>query len=147
MIGAGSVEGRALSHPDHDRIWSAFVEHGITRSSTSPIRCGSSTIAGIRRPVGRSGARHRSGVPMGATGAGVDRSDLAWCVRPSSATPFRRGGAQLGVGAPVFAAARRRVGLHHQAQRQAGGPAVAAASEYFLEHVRVSSFSYEDPSS
>lgn len=30
MIGAGPVDGRALSHPYHDRIWSAFVEHGVT---------------------------------------------------------------------------------------------------------------------
>src|SRR5699024_7077302 len=30
MIAAGSVDGRALSHPDHDRIWSAFVDHAIT---------------------------------------------------------------------------------------------------------------------
>jgi predicted TIM-barrel fold metal-dependent hydrolase len=30
MIGASPVDGRPLSHQDHDRIWSAFVEHGIT---------------------------------------------------------------------------------------------------------------------
>ncbi len=30
MIGAGPVDGRALSHPDHERIWAAFVEHGVT---------------------------------------------------------------------------------------------------------------------
>ncbi|MGH3634655.1 MAG: hypothetical protein ACRDTS_11285 [Mycobacterium sp.] len=30
MIGAGPVDGRALSHPDHDRIWSAFVDHAVT---------------------------------------------------------------------------------------------------------------------
>jgi predicted TIM-barrel fold metal-dependent hydrolase len=30
MIGAGPVDGRALSHPAHDRMWSAFVDHAIT---------------------------------------------------------------------------------------------------------------------
>ncbi|ORV15371.1 amidohydrolase family protein [Mycobacterium celatum] len=30
MIGAGPVDGRALSHPDHERIWSAFVDHAVT---------------------------------------------------------------------------------------------------------------------
>lgn len=30
MIGAGPVDGRRLSHPDHERIWAAFVDHGVT---------------------------------------------------------------------------------------------------------------------
>jgi predicted TIM-barrel fold metal-dependent hydrolase len=30
MIGPGLVDGRRLSHPDHDRAWRAFVEHGVT---------------------------------------------------------------------------------------------------------------------
>jgi predicted TIM-barrel fold metal-dependent hydrolase len=30
MIGAGPVDGRAPSHPDHDRIWSSFVDHAVT---------------------------------------------------------------------------------------------------------------------
>jgi predicted TIM-barrel fold metal-dependent hydrolase len=30
MIAPATVDGRALSHPDHERIWSAFVEHGVT---------------------------------------------------------------------------------------------------------------------
>jgi hypothetical protein len=30
MISPGLVDGRPLSHPDHDPIWRAFVEHGIT---------------------------------------------------------------------------------------------------------------------
>jgi hypothetical protein len=30
MIGAGPVDGRELSHPEHDRIWSAFVDHAVT---------------------------------------------------------------------------------------------------------------------
>ena len=30
MIAPAAVNGRPLSHPDHDSIWSAFVDHGIT---------------------------------------------------------------------------------------------------------------------
>ena len=30
MIAPAAVDGRPLSHPDHDRIWAAFVEHGVT---------------------------------------------------------------------------------------------------------------------
>jgi predicted TIM-barrel fold metal-dependent hydrolase len=30
MIAPAVVDGRPLSHPDHDRIWSAFVDHGVT---------------------------------------------------------------------------------------------------------------------
>jgi predicted TIM-barrel fold metal-dependent hydrolase len=30
MIAPAAVDGRPLSHPDHDRIWAAFVDHGIT---------------------------------------------------------------------------------------------------------------------
>jgi predicted TIM-barrel fold metal-dependent hydrolase len=30
MIAPAPVEGRPLSHPDHDRLWSAFVHHGVS---------------------------------------------------------------------------------------------------------------------
>jgi predicted TIM-barrel fold metal-dependent hydrolase len=30
MIAPALVDGRPLSHPDHDRLWAAFVEHGVT---------------------------------------------------------------------------------------------------------------------
>jgi len=30
MIAPAAVDGRPLSHPDHDRLWAAFVNHGIT---------------------------------------------------------------------------------------------------------------------
>jgi predicted TIM-barrel fold metal-dependent hydrolase len=30
MIAPSLVDGRPLSHPDHDRIWSAFVDHAVT---------------------------------------------------------------------------------------------------------------------
>jgi predicted TIM-barrel fold metal-dependent hydrolase len=30
MIAPGPVDGRPLSHPDHERLWSAFADHGVT---------------------------------------------------------------------------------------------------------------------
>ena len=30
MIAPALVDGRPLSHPDHDGIWSSFIEHGVT---------------------------------------------------------------------------------------------------------------------
>ncbi len=30
MIAPSAVEGRPLSHPDHHRLWAAFVHHGVT---------------------------------------------------------------------------------------------------------------------
>jgi len=30
MIAPAAVDGRPLSHPDHDRMWASFVAHGIT---------------------------------------------------------------------------------------------------------------------
>ncbi len=30
MIAPAAVDGRPLSHPDHDRLWASFVDHGIT---------------------------------------------------------------------------------------------------------------------
>ena len=30
MIAPAAVDGRPLSHPDHDRMWASFVDHGVT---------------------------------------------------------------------------------------------------------------------
>jgi predicted TIM-barrel fold metal-dependent hydrolase len=30
MIAPAAVDGRPLSHPDHDRLWASFVDHGVT---------------------------------------------------------------------------------------------------------------------
>jgi hypothetical protein len=30
MVAPAPIDGRPLSHPDHDRIWSAFIDNGIT---------------------------------------------------------------------------------------------------------------------
>ena len=30
MVAPAAVDGRPLSHPDHERLWGAFVDHGVT---------------------------------------------------------------------------------------------------------------------
>jgi len=30
MVAPATVDGKPLSHPDHERVWSSFVEHGVT---------------------------------------------------------------------------------------------------------------------
>lgn len=30
MIAPSAVDGKPLSHPDHERLWKAFIEHGVT---------------------------------------------------------------------------------------------------------------------
>ena len=68
MIAPALVDGRPLSHPDHDRIWSAFVEHGITpvfhvADQPRPVR-----RRVVHRPVRSVRERARLGVPLDAAG-------------------------------------------------------------------------------
>src|SRR5262249_37702005 len=30
MVGPAPVDGKPLSHPDHDRLWDGFCKHGVT---------------------------------------------------------------------------------------------------------------------
>ena len=69
MIAPAAVNGRPLSHPDHDQLWEAFVHHGVTpvfhvadqprvldgtRFTPTPTRascrCWSRCSCGCRRP-------------------------------------------------------------------------------------------------
>ena len=54
MIAPALVDGRPLSHPDHDHIWAAFVGHGISPCSTSPTSPACSATAGTPIPTTRS---------------------------------------------------------------------------------------------
>jgi len=45
MLAPALVDGRPLSHPDHDRAWTAFVHHGIT-----PVF----HVANVTRPFGEA---------------------------------------------------------------------------------------------
>ena len=116
MIAPALVDGRPLSHPDHDPIWRAFVEHGVT-----PVF----HVADQRRPFDdawytqpedfgcrrssrcSSGPRPRSRAP---TSSSTARSNAS---RPA----HRHRRAQRDLGADVPDDARRRLRLHGQAQR------------------------------
>ncbi|MDA3656206.1 amidohydrolase family protein [Mycobacterium xenopi] len=146
MIGAGSVEGRALSHPDHDRIWSAFVEHGIT-------------------PVFHVADQVRifddCWYPDDQSGDLVPATEAVFLwVPPALALTdlilhgvfdrhprLRFGVVELSSAwVPQFLLLLD--GASDFTTRLNGKPVAQLSrrpSEYFLEHVRVSSFSYEDP--
>jgi predicted TIM-barrel fold metal-dependent hydrolase len=146
MIGAGPVDGRALSHPDHDRIWSAFVDHGVTpvfhvadqvrvfddcwypEDPTDDLATATEAVFLWVPPALALTDLILHGVfdRHPALRFGVVELSSAWV--PSFLLMFD-GASDFTTrlnGQPVAQLSRR-------------------PSEYFLEHVRVSSFSYEDP--
>lgn len=145
MIGAGSVDGRRLSHPDHERIWSAFVDHGI-----SPIF----HVADQVRPFEDCWYQD-----LGQDLVATTESVFLWVPPALALTDLilhgvfdRHPDLRFGVielssawvpsfllmldGASVF---------NTQLNGRPVAPLARKPSEYFLDHVRVSSFSYEDP--
>ena len=147
MIAPALVDGRPLSHPDHDPIWRAFVEHGVTpgvpRRRPAPA---------VRRRVVHATRRTSCLPPLDSvflwTAAALACTDLILNGtlerHPRPAHRHRR--AQRGLGADVPDDARRRLRLHRQAQRSsARASSSLRPSEYFRRQVRVSSFSYELP--
>jgi predicted TIM-barrel fold metal-dependent hydrolase len=146
MIAPAAVDGLPLSHRDHDRLWSAFVEHGVT-----PV------FHVADQPRVLDGAFYTdpddSFVP-------VLESVFLW-VPPAVAitdlivngTLARHPALHIGVvelssiWVPQYLLMLD--GGWDFTGRLNGGPAVPLdmrPSEYFTRHVRVSSFSYEQPS-
>ena len=99
MIAPAAVDGRPLSHPDHDRMWSAFVEHGdhagVPRRRPAP-RARRGLLHRPRRQL-RPGAR--VGVPLGAAGDRGDRPDRQRRVRTTPGAPHRDRRAVVDLGA------------------------------------------------
>lgn len=146
MIGAGPVDGRALSHPDHDRIWSAFVDHGVT-------------------PVFHVADQERvfddCWYPEDPTDdlATATEAVFLWVPPALALTDLilhgvfdRHPGLHFGVvelsSAWVPAFLLMLDGASDFTTRLNGKPVATLSrrpSEYFLDQVRVSSFSYEDP--
>lgn len=146
MIAAGSVDGRALSHPDHERIWSAFVDHAIT-----PVFHVADQVR-VFDDCWYQDASEKVLVP-------ATEAVFLW-VPPALALSDlilhgvfdRHPGLRCGVvelssswvpaftllldGADAFTALLNGKPVAELARRP---------SEYFHDHVRVSSFSYEDP--
>jgi predicted TIM-barrel fold metal-dependent hydrolase len=146
MIAAGPVDGRALSHPEHDRIWSAFVDHGIT-----PVF----HVADQVRVFDDCWYPDEPGDDLVPATEAV----FLW-VPPALALSDlilhgvfdRHPGLRFGVvelsssWVPQFLLLLD--GASDFTTKLNGKPVAQLSrrpSEYFLDHVRVSSFSYEDP--
>ncbi|GFG76211.1 amidohydrolase family protein [Mycobacterium botniense] len=146
MISPGPVEGRALSHPDHDRIWSAFVDHGIT--PVFHVADQARTFDDCWYPDDQSGDL----VP-------ATEAVFLWVPPALALTDLILHGVfdrhpQLRIGVVELSSAwvpsflLMLDGASDFTTRLNGKPVAALSrrpSEYFLDHVRVSSFSYEDP--
>lgn len=146
MIAPATVDGRALSHPDHDPIWRAFVDHGVT-----PVF----HVANQRRPfdAGWYTEPEDSFVPPlesvflwvpGALGA----TDLILNGVFERFPELKLGIVELSaVWVPMFV---MMLDGGYDFTTKLNGRAIAELSkrpsEYFYDHVRVSSFSYELPS-
>ncbi|ORB17335.1 hypothetical protein BST37_03805 [Mycobacterium noviomagense] len=146
MIGAGPVDGRALSHPDHDPMWSAFVDHGVT-------------------PVFHVADQIRvfddCWYPEDPTDdlATATEAVFLWVPPALALTDLilhgvfdRHPGLRFGVvelsSAWVPSFLLMLDGASDFTTRLNGRPVAQLSrrpSEYFLDYVRVSSFSYEDP--
>ena len=144
MIAPGPVDGRPLSHPDHDRLWASFVAHGVT-------------------PVFHVADQPRVFDDCWYTDAEafvpVVESVFLWVPPALALTDLILNGVleqhpslHFGVvelssiWVPQFLLMLD--GAFDFTARLNGGPARALAlrpSRYFLDRVRISSFSYEDP--
>jgi predicted TIM-barrel fold metal-dependent hydrolase len=145
MIAPASVDGRPLSHPDHDRVWAAFVEHGVT-----PVF----HVADQPRLLDEAFYTDpdESFVP-------VLESVFLWVPPAVAITDMIVNGVldrhpRLRVGIVELSAVwvpqylMMLDGGFDFTSRLNGGPPVPLElrpSEYFRRHVRVSSFSYEQP--
>ena len=144
MIAPAPVDGRPLSHPDHDRLWAAFVHHGVT-----PVF----HVADQPRVFDDCWyTEPDSFVP-------VIESAFLWVPPALAVTDLIVNGVfdrhpELRIGivelssiwVPQFLLMLD--GATDFTAKLNGRPPVELArrpSEYFVDHVRVSSFSYEDP--
>jgi predicted TIM-barrel fold metal-dependent hydrolase len=145
MIAAGSVDGRELSHPDHDRVWASFVDHGVT-----PVF----HVADQVRPFEDCWYQDLSQDLVATT-----ESVFLWVPPALALTDLilhgvfdRHPGLRFGVielssaWVPSFLLMLDGASVFNTALN--GRPVAELSrqpSEYFRDHVRVSSFSYEDP--
>jgi predicted TIM-barrel fold metal-dependent hydrolase len=146
MIAPALVDGRPLSHPDHDTIWRAFVEHGVT-----PVF----HVADQRRPFDDAWYTEPDGSflsPLESiflwTPAALAATDLILNGVFDRIDDLRIGIVELSaVWVPMFV--MMLDGGYDFTSRLNGRPITPLQrrpSEYFLEQFRVSSFAYELPS-
>jgi len=145
MIAPGLVDGRPLSHVDHDRMWAAFCHHGIT-----PVF----HVADQPRPFADAWYtdEREAFVPVLSavflyTGAALACADLILNGTLERFPDLRLGIVELSaVWVPLFL---MMLDGGSSFTRQLNGCAPATLSlqpsDYFRRQVRVSSFSYENP--
>lgn len=144
MIAPAPVDGRPLSHRDHDRLWSAFVEHGVT-----PV------FHVADQPRVFDDCWYTSDDSLAAPFDSV----FLWVPPALALTDLILNGVfdrhpELHVGivelssiwVPQFLLMLDGgSAFTERLNGQPLAPLRQKPSDYFLQHVRVSSFSYEDP--
>jgi hypothetical protein len=145
MISPSLVDGRPISHPDHERAWSSFVAHGVT-----PVF----HVSNVRKPFDDAwyaddpdaGNPVLSSVFLGTTPA-LALADLAVHGVLERHTDLRLGVIELSaVWVPLFLL-QLDGGFEFHA-RFNGAPLTELAlkpSEYIARQVRVAAFAYEAP--
>jgi predicted TIM-barrel fold metal-dependent hydrolase len=145
MIAPALVDGRPLSHPDHDDIWRAFVQHGVT-----PVF----HVADQRRPFGDGWYTEPDDSfvpPLESTflwvPAALAATDLILNGVFDRVDDLRIGIVELSaIWVPMFS--MMLDGGYDFTTRLNGRPIAELRkrpSEYFFEQFRVSSFAYELP--
>jgi predicted TIM-barrel fold metal-dependent hydrolase len=145
MVAPALVDGRALSHPDHDPLWSAFVDHGVT-----PVF----HVADQRRPFGDGWYTEPPQTfvaPLESVflwvPAALAAADLILNGTLERFPDLRIGVVELSaIWVPMFL--MMLDGGHEFVSKLNGRPLrdlPLRPSEYFRRQVRVSSFSYELP--
>ena len=144
MVAPGPVDGKPLSHPDHERLWDAFVDHGVT-----PVF----HVADQPRVFGDCWyTEDESFVP-------AVESVFLWVPPALALTDLilngvfdRHPGLRVGVvelssiWVPQFLLMLDGgVEFTSKLNGRPPSPLAMRPSEYFARHVRVSSFSYEGP--
>ena len=145
MIAAAPVDGRPLSHPDLDRVWAAFVEHGVTPTFH---------VADPPRALAEgwyADAREEFVSPLDSVMLSVPPA-LALADLIINGTLARHPDLRIGVvelGATWVPHFLMMLDGGWEFTRRINGRAPvdldAMPSDYFRRQVRVAAFSYEDP--
>ncbi|MGH3971471.1 MAG: amidohydrolase family protein, partial [Mycobacterium sp.] len=146
MIGAGPVDGRAPSHPDHDRVWSSFVDHGVTPVFHVADQVRVFDDCWYPENMVDDLAPATESVFLWVPAA-LALTDLILHGVFDRHPRLRFGVVELSSAwVPAFLLMLDgAAGFTAQLNGKPVAPLSRRPSEYFLDHVRVSSFSYEDP--